>query len=128
MLHESDFRVWAPRNFRGAQYSSSLLLRDLANRCLVDAAASDFLGVGPTVVGLNTLLPRHAVLVVRRVEDDLEVGAGTEVEVLAVDLDEGALLDARSDFRSDGVGSESRGGSGDDGNGGESGEDDAGHG
>lgn len=120
MLHGSDFRVRAPRSRRGAQYPSSLVLLrvgDLASAgCLVDAAARDLLGVRPAVVGLNALLPRHAVLIVRRIVHHLEVDAGTEVEVVAVDLEESALLDAFRDFRSDGVG-ESRGGEHDGGSG-----------
>ncbi len=124
MLHESDFRVWAPRNCRSAQYSSSLNLL-LLSRGRVDAVASDLLGVSPAIVGLDALLPLHAVLVVGGVEDDAEISSGAEVEILAIELQNGAFFDARRNLRSDGVGSESRGGTGDDGGGGESGEDDA---
>ncbi len=122
MLHESDFRVWAPRNCRSAQYSSSLNLL-LLSRGRVDAAAGDFLSVRPVLVSLDARLPLDAVPVVGGVVYHPEIFGGTQMELLPINDAKGALLDARRNLRSDDVGSESRGGSGDDGNGGESGED-----
>src|SRR3989344_7592137 len=103
MLDGSDFRVWAPRHRRSAQHPSSSVLRfrDLAARCRVDAATRDFLGVSPALIGLDTLLPVDAVLIVDGVVDHPEVIGGTQMVLLSVDHAKGALLDARSDLRAD---------------------------